>query len=107
MAPTSQTGRPPAVNDVAIDLERALDFLKAKDDTSHFVGLALLKPVLERELSQHNDTEEGGIRAVIERCWHAIPVKFLDRLLKATPDGKRTKEEAGGTYLTELFLPIW
>ena len=87
--------RPPAVNPIAIDLEKALDFLKAKDDTSRFVGLALLKPVLEQKLSQQIDTEEEGIRAVIEQCWRAIPVKFLDRLLKAKPDGKRTKEEAG------------
>ena len=95
MAQTPGTTPPPAVNANAIDLEKALDFLKAKDDTSRFVGLALLKPILEKELNQQIDTEEGGIRAVIEQCWRAIPVKFLDRLLKAKPDGKRTKEEAG------------
>lgn len=95
MAQTPGTTPPPAVNAIAIDLEKALGFLKAKDDTSRFVGLALLKPVLEQELSQQNDTKEEGIRTVIEQCWRAIPVKFLDRLLKAKPDGKRTKEEAG------------
>ena len=85
---------PPAVNALAIDLEKALDFLKAKDDTSRFVGLALLKPVLEQELTQQDDTREGGIPTVIEQCWGAIPVKFLDRLLKAKPDGRKTKEES-------------
>ena len=95
MAQTPGTTPPPAVNAIAMDLEKALGFLKAKDDTSRFVGLALLKPVFERELSQQIDTEEDGIRAVIEQCWRAIPVKFLDRLLKAKPDGKRTTEEAG------------
>ena len=96
MAQTPGTIRPPAVNNaMAIDLEKAFDFFKAKDDTSRFVGLALLKPVLEQELSQQSGAEEEGIRAVIEQCWRAIPVKFLDRLLKAKPDGKRTKEEAG------------
>ena len=77
------------------DLAKALEFLRGKDDTSRFVGLALLKPVLEQELSQQSSTEERGTRAMIERCWGAIPVKFLDRLLKAKPEGKRTKEEAG------------
>ena len=31
---------------------------------------------------------------MIAQCWRAIPVKFLDRLLKAKSEGKRTKEEA-------------
>lgn len=95
MARDSETTQPPAVNVLGKDLEKALEFLKAKDDTSRFVGLALLKPVLELELSKQSGTEEEGICAVIEQCWRAIPVKFLDRLLKAKPEGKRTKEEAG------------
>ena len=84
-----------AVNAVSKDLEKALEFLKAKDDTSRFVGLALLKPVLEQELSKQSATEEEGTRAVIEQCWRAIPVKFLDRLLKAKSEGKRTGTQAG------------
>lgn len=95
MAQQPGTTQPAAVNALAKDLEKALEFLKAKDDTSRFVGLALLKPVLEQELSQQSETEEEGTRAVIEQCWRAIPIKFLDRLLKAQPEGKRTKEEAG------------
>lgn len=95
MTQNTESSRPPVVNTLGKDLEKALDFLKAKDDTSRFVGLAILKPVLEQELSRQSDTEEGGIRAVIEQCWHAIPTKFLDRLLKAKPEGKKTKEEAG------------
>ena len=71
-----------------------LKFLRAKDDTSRFVGLALLKPMLEQELDRQRSMKEGDTRAVVEQCWDAIPVKFLDRLLKAQPDGKRTKEEA-------------
>lgn len=96
MAQKPGTNQPPAINAHAKDLERALEFLKAKDDTSRFVGLALLKPVLEQELSKQSGTEGEGINAVIEQCWRAIPVKFLDRLLKAKPEGKRTKQEADG-----------
>lgn len=95
MSQKTDTIQPLAVNALAKDLETALEFLKAKDDTSRFIGLALLKPVLEQELSKQSGTEEEGIRAVIEQCWCAIPVKFLDRLLKAKPEGKRTKQEAG------------
>ena len=95
MAQQPGTTQPAAVSALAKDLEKALEFLKAKDDTSRFVGLALLKPVLEQELSQQKESEEEGTRAVIEQCWRAIPTKFLDRLLKAKLDGKRTKEEAG------------
>ena len=94
MTETLETVQPPAANVLAKDLEKALEFLKAKDDTSRFVGLALLKPVLESELSQESGREEEGTRAIIGQCWRAIPVKFLDRLLRAKPEGKRTKEEA-------------
>ena len=95
MAQDFETTQPLVINPLAKDLEKALEFLAAKNDTSRFVGLALLKPVLEQELSQQSGAEEEGIRAVIEHCWRAIPVRFLDRLLKAKPEGKRTKEEAG------------
>ncbi len=94
MAQEPGTPQPAAVNALPKDLEKAFEFLKAKDDTSRFVGLALLKPVLEQELSQRVSIDEEGTRAVIEQCWSAIPVKFLDRLLKARPEGKRIREEA-------------
>ena len=94
MEQQSETAQSPALNAPPKNLEKALEFLKAKDDTSRFVGLALLKPLLEQELSQQRSTEEEGTRALIEQCWRAIPVKFLDRLLRAKPDGKRSKEEA-------------
>ena len=104
MPPTLETAEPPAVHALAKDLEKALECLKAKNDTSRFVGLALLKPVLEMELSRHSGTEEEGTRAMIEQCWRAIPVKFLDRLLKAKSEGKRTKEEAGS--MVELAVAV-
>jgi len=76
------------------DLEAALTLLKKSDDTSRFVGLALLKPVLEQKL---NDSSNAGVEArsaLVQRCWAAIPVKFIDRLLRARANDKRSKEEA-------------
>ena len=94
MAQKPEATQPAAVNSISKDLEKALEFLKSKDDTSRFVGLALLKPLLEQELSRQSTTEEEGILSVIEQSWRAIPVSFLDRLLKAKPEGNRAKAEA-------------
>lgn len=76
------------------ELEAALALLKKHDDTSRFVGLALLKPVLEQELSQLDDTNEGGSAEIIRRAWGTIPAKFLDRLLKARSKEGRSRDEA-------------
>ena len=78
----------------AKDLEAALTFLQDKDDTSRFVGLALLKPVLEQELSNREGLDERQKSALVQRCWDAVPVGFLDRLLKAKANDKRSKEDA-------------
>ena len=50
--------------------------LGAKDDTSRFVGLALLKSVLDNTPELRNDEE------AIVSLWESIPAKFLDRLIK-------------------------
>jgi hypothetical protein len=50
--------------------------LKARDDTSRFVGLALLKSTLD------TSTELMDDREVILSLWNTIPPKFLDRLLR-------------------------
>ena len=76
------------------ELEAALGLLKKHDDTSRFVGLALLKPVLEQELIQSDDTDERESAEIIQRAWDAIPAKFLDRLLKASPKEGRSRDEA-------------
>lgn len=79
---------------VSKELDRALAMLKKNDNTSRFVGLALLKPVLERKLSHQTTAQSGGARALAQRCWSAIPVKFLDGLLNARPTEQRSKKEA-------------
>lgn len=50
--------------------------LGAKDDTSRFVGLALLKSVLDNTREVRDDEE------AIVALWESIPPKFLDRLIR-------------------------
>lgn len=76
------------------DLEAALTLLKKNDDTSRFVGLALLKPVLEQTLSSNYVADREERNALLQRCWDAIPGTFMNRLLKARATDKRTEEEA-------------
>lgn len=80
-AQASKTGDPSTTFDTMRDL------LKARDDTSRFVGLALLKSVLDNE-ALVNDSERLHV------LWEAISPKFLDRLLRAEQGGKTSKEEA-------------
>lgn len=75
------------------ELETPLSLLKSPDDTSRFVGLAILKPVLERELIQEKREDEEK-QAIILRCWKAIQPKFLDGLLRANSSVKTSKEDA-------------
>ena len=63
------------------------NLLQAKDDTSRFVGLALLKSVLDNW--QHTQNPER-----LQLLWEAVPPKFLDRLLRARRNEKINKEEA-------------
>lgn len=56
-------------------IEKIQQLLKAKDDTSRFVGLALLKSVLD------NSPELQSEKEVIVSLWDSISPKFLDRLL--------------------------
>ena len=69
-------------------LDKAISLLQANDDTARFVGLALLKSMLD------NHAELRDSKETITRCWKAIPASFLDRLLMARPSEKRSKEDA-------------
>lgn len=57
-------------------LQNAQNLLKAKDDTSRFVGLALLKSVLDNSSELRNNQE------AVRGLWKSVPSKFLDRLIK-------------------------
>lgn len=51
--------------------------LKTKDDTSRFVGLALLKSVLDNSEDLRENPE------IISQLWWSISPKFLDRLFRS------------------------
>jgi hypothetical protein len=82
---TLQTG---SKADPAAVLDQMEGLLKAKDDTSRFVGLALLKSVLDNQ----PHLRENEVQ--LERLWEAISPKFLDRLLRAEQNKKISKDEA-------------
>lgn len=69
-------------------LEQPLTLLRSKDDTYKFVGLALLKSILDNQQSLREDPQ------IIAKCWSAISPKFLDALLKASESHGRSKQEA-------------
>ncbi|ESZ97792.1 hypothetical protein SBOR_1801 [Sclerotinia borealis F-4128] len=68
--------------------EKMKDLLKAKDDTSRFVGLALLKSVLDNEQQLVKNPER------LQILWESISPKFLDRLLRSQLSGKVDKSQA-------------
>ncbi len=68
-------------------MEKMIDLLQRKDDTSRFVGLALLKSVLDNGQLAH-DSEN------LRLLWEAISPKFLDRLLRAQQSEKVNKTES-------------
>jgi hypothetical protein len=69
-------------------LEQVQGLLKAKDDTSRFVGLALLKSLLDNQPQLREDV----IR--LNAFWNAISPKFLDRLLGAGKNKNVTQQES-------------
>lgn len=82
--PNTETPQAPSNASIA----QVQTLLKAKDDTQRFVGLALLKSVLDNTPNLREDEH------VIETLWSSTSAKFLDRLLRtgSKPSGKDTKE---------------
>lgn len=76
-----------SVENPSLTFEKMQELLKARNDTSRFVGLALLKSVLDNgQLIQ--DPERLRV------LWESISPKFLDRLLRARRSDKVTKDES-------------
>ena len=82
---------PPDGQRASIDRIQAL--LKAKDDTSRFVGLALLKSVVDNtpEIRQDGQT--------ILSLWESISPKFLDRLLRTGAHSARGAKDSSRDML--------
>lgn len=62
---------------VSVTVEKIQELLKTKNDTSRFVGLALLKSVLDNSQQLRED------EAAITTLWQSVSPKFLDRLLRS------------------------
>lgn len=60
-----------------VTIQRIQALLETKDDTSRFVGLALLKSVLDNSPQLRED------EATITALWQSVSPKFLDRLLRS------------------------
>ncbi|KAK7424974.1 hypothetical protein QQZ08_008370 [Neonectria magnoliae] len=70
------------------DLAKLQTLLRAKDDTQRFVGLALLKSVLDSSPELREDDH------TVQSLWGSLSPKFLDRLLRtgSKPSNKDAKE---------------
>jgi bifunctional ADP-heptose synthase (sugar kinase/adenylyltransferase) len=78
---------PKGLVDPSETFDKLQALLKAKDHTSRFVGLALLKTVLDNgQLSKDQDK--------IRISWEAMSPKFLDSLLRAQQNEKVSKSDA-------------
>ncbi|ENH73125.1 hypothetical protein FOC1_g10008621 [Fusarium oxysporum f. sp. cubense race 1] len=87
------------------DVNKIQSLLKAKDDTQRFVGLALLKSLLDSsdQLRQDEQTVQG--------LWSSLSPKFLDRLLRtgSKPSTQNSKEmldlAVSVLYIFSILLP--
>lgn len=60
-----------------VTIQKIQELLKTKNDTSRFVGLALLKSVLDNSQQLRED------EAAVADLWQSVSPKFLDRLLRS------------------------
>ncbi|RCI13684.1 hypothetical protein L249_7972 [Ophiocordyceps polyrhachis-furcata BCC 54312] len=74
--------------DQPLDLANIQNLLQARDDTQRFVGLALLKSVLDNSQQLRQD------EAVVQSLWASLSVKFVDRLLRtgSNPSNQNAKD---------------
>lgn len=79
-------------------LEQPLALLRSGDDTHSFVGLALLRSILDNKPSLRDDP------MIVTKCWAAISPRFLDGLLRATETEGRSRLEARS--MVELAVAI-
>ncbi|KAK5652504.1 hypothetical protein OQA88_10409 [Cercophora sp. LCS_1] len=72
--------------------------LSAKDDTSRFVGLALLKSVLDnsREIRENEET--------VTTLWESISPKFLDRLIRT--GSRNDSARKNGNDMLDLAISV-
>ncbi|ERS96379.1 hypothetical protein HMPREF1624_07289 [Sporothrix schenckii ATCC 58251] len=104
---------PPDPQEAAI--AKVEQLLGVKDDTSRFVALALLKALLDDQVREAGkDGQAGEICSPrLLKLWDAIPVKFLDKLLRADLDAHSTpavprpgKGGADAAHMRDLAVAV-
>ncbi|GJC95282.1 DUF1941 family protein [Colletotrichum higginsianum] len=84
----SQAPDPAQATQQTASLDQIQSMLEAKDDTSRFVGLALLKSLLDNSEELRNDSE------TVLGLWESISPKFLDRLVRTGISAQATQKDA-------------
>lgn len=82
----AQTSNPIESQNETVTLRKIQELLKTKNDTSRFVGLALLKSVLDNSQQLQED------ESTITELWQSVSPKFLDRLLRS--GSKQSRKDA-------------
>lgn len=78
----------PLTENPTATIQKIQELLKNKNDTSRFVGLALLKSVLDNSPELRED--EGTISTL----WQSVSPKFLDRLLRSGSKKSSSSKDA-------------
>ncbi|KAK1835120.1 Neurochondrin-domain-containing protein [Podospora conica] len=79
-------------------IQKIQSLLKAKDDTSRFVGLALLKSVLDNSQELREDED------AMATLWESIPPKFLDRMIRT--GSKSNTSRGDGHHMLDIVIAI-
>ncbi|KAF2434539.1 DUF1941-domain-containing protein [Tothia fuscella] len=87
------SSQPSSANPTAA-LDQVFSLLKAKDDTSRFVGLSLLRSLLDSNEELRSNT------AIITQCWNSIPNTFLIKLLESQTSKKKKSDEETRDLIT-------
>ncbi|KAE9567371.1 hypotheticall protein [Colletotrichum fructicola] len=98
-ATASQASDAPQETQQTASLDQIQTMLKAKDDTSRFVGLALLRSVLDNSEALRNDAETVSV------LWACVPPKFLDRLVK-TGSSAQSAQAADARNMLDLAVSV-
>jgi len=88
----------PGAPSQAASIQKIQELLQAKDDTSRFVGLALLKSVLDNSPELRQDA------ATLVRLWDSISPSFLRRLLRTGAGQQGTRKD--GRDMLDLAVAV-
>ncbi|KAI1265187.1 DUF1941-domain-containing protein [Xylariaceae sp. FL1019] len=96
------------------EIQKVRQLLAAKDDTSRFVGLLLLKTTLDNHASSmqyEQITERTLWLKILTYChiqvWDSVSAKFLDRLIRTGSRPTSSKEEQARDMLNAAVAVIY